>query len=338
MRTRVPRSLMDFKELTIKSLRANLDSNEYRNASHLKVQLIETNTTIPPVFPGYSNWEQLDDTIHWYCCHNPEGQFLILHKYSSRVWSIYSLMKVSSFNSVLDSWVKNSIDIDRCWLPLTYLQKFEKEEKWKERGIGIKYSDEFNDSENGSPVSIKAWYGRNDRLDQALNLLKEEFSVSSIRYKESESSIVSEWYSSGKITFNAGDDIEQVIDSVNGMLEKYGSELETVTKIRNSERGSFELNFSQKIDLDKFTETVQKGRSNLQLWMTETETYEDFRRFRGVDMHTWDRLFIDLGEKYAYLTVPGNGCVNAAPRMVTLHGETIGGKTKVLYNGNELFL
>ena len=72
--------------------------------------------------------------------------------------------------------------------------------------------------------------------------------------------------------------------------------------------------------------------------MVKTEDSGDFARFGGVDLHTWDRILLDMGNKYAYMTIPGKGCVNAAPRLVTVQGETVAGKTQVYYNGDEIFV
>lgn len=62
-----------------------------------------------------------------------------------------------------------------------------------------------------------------------------------------------------------------------------------------------------------------------------------FKRFRGVDLHTWDRVSISMGEDFAHLTIPGDGCVNAAPRIATLQGEDNAGRTTISFDGVELF-
>lgn len=333
----VIKTLSAFKDEVSRNLLANLDDKNRSRASHLKVQMIETNTNVIPDIPGYTQWVSFDDTPHWMYCLNDESM-IVVNRYSDTVWAVYTLMKVSNFSNTVYPWIKNTVDLDRCWIPAGYMEGICRENRWEERGIGVKFSDEFNDEDNHCPVSIKGWYGRNETVDRALNILKNEFAISSMRFKDRESSMISEWYSSGKITFNACDDVDLIIDSVNQMLSKYSGDLRYARELRDSEHGSFELTFTQPIDMEKFSEIVRKGSTNLRLWMTETETHDDFRRFRGIDMHTWDRVFLDLGENYAYLTVPGKGCVNAAPRMMTLQGESIGGKTKVFYNGSQLFV
>ena len=46
---------------------------------------------------------------------------------------------------------------------------------------------------------------------------------------------------------------------------------------------------------------------------------------------------MDMGPIYAYLTVPGKGCVNAAPRIATVQGEDNAGKTSIYFDGVEMF-
>lgn len=331
-------SLDQFKEVVINNLSKNVDVRNYDAKSHLKVQLIESNLSEIPSIQFFEPWKKLEDTGYWFVTSNSKGETVILNKYTERIWALYSLMKVDTFSKVINGWVDRTLGLDRCWLPLGFLQYVGKEMNWIERGIGIRFRDALSEEVFPSQVSLKAWYGSNGLISKLVGGLKDNFSVNSLRYKEQDTSTVSEWYSNGKITFNSSNDFEMVLDSVNSILDKYSSELEYATKLRESERGSFELVFKQNVNKDLYSETVKTGKTDLKLWMTEIESYSDFKRFRGVDLHTWDRVFLDLGDNYAYLTVPGRGCVNAAPRIVTLQGESVMGKTKVFYNGDEIFV
>ena len=125
--------------------------------------------------------------------------------------------------------------------------------------------------------------------------------------------------------------------SVSDMANLYEDALVEATTLRNESLGAFELNFAQSIDLEAFSKTVSMGKGRMNLWLIETETEPDFRRFKGVDLHTWDRIFLDVGPDFAYLTVPGRGCVNAAPRIATIQGEDNAGKTSIFFDGVEVF-
>ena len=121
------------------------------------------------------------------------------------------------------------------------------------------------------------------------------------------------------------------------MANRYADALDEATKLRDTTMGAFEIDFSQEIDLEAFSNTVLKGKGEMKLWLVETEAESDFRRFRGIDLHTWDRILLDVAPDYAYLTVPGKGCINAAPRIATIQGEDNAGKTSILHDGVEIF-
>jgi hypothetical protein len=75
----------------------------------------------------------------------------------------------------------------------------------------------------------------------------------------------------------------------------------------------------------------------MRLWLVETESESDFKRFAGVDLHTWDRVLLDVAPQYAFLTIPGRGCVNAAPRLATIQGEDNAGRTSISFDGVDVF-
>jgi hypothetical protein len=336
-----PNSLKRFTELANSNLNKNLDiDSEEDQYPNLKVQLIESNWTNDiPAIENFSQWEQMDDSKHWYVS-TDNDKYVVLNKVSERVWALYTMMSIDDFTRIINRWVRNSIKLDKCWLSTNQIEYIGSYMKWEERGIGIKYEDTLSSNRYHSKVSLKAWYGENDLISGMLKDARNVFSTSSIRWKDSsgDTDTSSEWYSNGKITFHASSGMEEIIDCVSEMSKKYNDALEMATKLRNEEKGAFEFDFKQKVNLDNYSDAVGKGKGNLKLWMTEVESYDDFRRFQGVDLHTWDRLFLDLGTDYAYMTIPGNGCVNAAPRLVSVQGETAFGKTKILYNGNEIFV
>jgi len=55
-------------------------------------------------------------------------------------------------------------------------------------------------------------------------------------------------------------------------------------------------------------------------------------------IHTWDRVLLDVGPDFAYLTVPGKGCINAAPRIAAIQGEDNAGRTHIYHDGVEVFV
>ncbi len=173
--------------------------------------------------------------------------------------------------------------------------------------------------EEAGRFSLKAWYGATEKvpgLTEVLDTAKENFAIYNAcwqKLKEDSVRLGVEWYSSGKATVNRAVDIDEVMLSISDMANRYEDALTEATDLRDYDLGAFELNFTQNIDLDAFSRIVAMGRGRMNLWLIETETEPDFRRFRGVDLHTWDRILLDVGPDYAYLAVPGRGVSTPPP-------------------------
>lgn len=99
--------------------------------------------------------------------------------------------------------------------------------------------------------------------------------------------------------------------------------------------GAFEIVFDRPLDLDAFRRAVEGGRGDLRLWMIEVETGPDFARFRGVDLVTWARLFIDVGKDYLFVTVPGRENLDVVHRIAGDLGKDRG--YAICFNGTEIY-
>lgn len=335
--TSIPRSLFDFKEQVLSNLQANTDA-ESKRQSHLKMQLVEVNTSEIPPLRGFNEWKLLEGTSSWYICNNSEDYYVV-NRINDRVWSLYSLAKVDRFKTVVSSWINGNLLLDNCWTSAGSIQGFMKKMGWAERGMGLRYEDCTAPHDNRTAISIKAWYGDDEKIKGLFSEARKDFSISSLRMKStSDDNTTSEWYTDGRITINSSEDVDSIIYAIGEVSNHYNNELVQATKWRDEEKGSFEFTFSRSIDLERYESRVSKGTKDLKLWMVKTEDSGDFVRFGGVDLHTWDRILLDMGSDFAYMTIPGKGCVNAAPRLVTVQGETVAGKTQVYYNGDEIFV
>ncbi len=333
----LPKTVFEFKEQALSNLRAN-SKRESKKQTHLKVQLVEVNTDELPQINGFTEWRRLDGASAWYVCNNSSNTYIV-NKVNERVWAIYSLAKAETFISTIDSWINGNLKLDNCWTSSGSIQKLMKRMDWAERGIGLRYEDCTAPNNDRTSVSIRAWYGNDANVGSLFSAARDDFSISSLRLKsDADDETKSEWYTDGRVTINSSEDMDTVIYTIGEVADHYRNELNQATKWRDQERGSFEFSFTRKVDLERYEARITKGSKDLKMWMVKTEDSGDFMRFGGVDMHTWDRVFLDMGEDYAYMTVPGNGCVNAAPRLVTVQGETVTGKTRVYYNGDEIFV
>ena len=341
-------TLRDLKE----RLQAGFDKNEesldefgktYSN--HLKMYMVESNYSTPNVVRCPSGeWEKLNSS-GWYA--NKGGKYskaFFLDSTRDRVWIIYSIIDASTSDKIIDDWIKNTRGIDKCWLSRKQLLHWKDKDSWYEKGLGLKFSDGLTPDEESANFSLKAWYGANrsiSGLGDVLNTARKHFAIYSVRWQKISNgsvSISAEWYSNGKVTINRATDIDEVLISISEVAKRYDESLKMATELRNTTMGAFEIDFSQEIDLDSFSDVVMKGTGEMKLWLVETQKEIDFRRFRGIDLHTWDRVLLDVGPDFAYLTIPGKGCVNAAPRIAVIQGEDNAGRTAIFHDGVEIFV
>ena len=343
------KTLGDLKERMQAGFENNEESLEQYGKTYstqLKAYLIESQLPPNEIVCPDGKWRKLDDSMGWYG--NKAGNLpntLFLDASRNRVWIIYSLMDATESDLIIDKWLvpENRNRLDRCWLTRNHLMHWEKM-GWSQRGLGLKFQDGLSlDEENTANFSLKAYYGATRRikgLEKILNEAKEEFAIHSARWqkrREGSVTISTEWYSNGKATINRASDVDEALSSVAEMANRYADSLKEATDLRDNTMGAFELDFSQNIDLDAFSGKVATGTGEMKLWLVEAEIEPDFRRFRGVDLHTWDRILLDIGPDFAYLTIPGKGCVNAAPRIAAIQGEDNAGKTSIYHDGVEVF-
>jgi hypothetical protein len=339
-------TLQEFKELA----QAGFDNNDNLlgefgkvDSAQLKACLIESNSPLDKIPSPIGAWHKLENT-NWYV--SRDGGYhnsLFLDASRNRVWILYSLIDADRTKSIIDDWIKNK-DLDKCWLSRPQLLHWgELESNWMERGLGIKFTDGLTPDESASNVSVKAWHGTNPNIQGIFEMLKEaktHFAISSVRWQkrtDNRVDITAEWYSDGRVTVNRAIDIDEVLIWIGEMANKYEDSLVKATDLRDSKMAPFEIDFSQKINLEAFSDVVSNGKGDMNLWLIETEHYDDFRRFKGIDLHTWDRILLDVGLDYAYLTVPGKGCVNAAPRLAVVQGEDNAGVASIYHDGSEVF-
>jgi hypothetical protein len=340
-------SLLDFKNCVQATFEGNEDSLHAFGKTYstqLKVYLVENNVgVLSDAGCPDGIWHPLD-AEGWYT--NRGGIYpdsIFLDASSNRVWRVYSLAPASESDILVEKWVGNRRGLDFCWLSRNQMFYWERAEQWRMRGIGVHFADGLTPEVEAANLSLKVWHGAfryfpdlQDILDRA----EKQFAVRSVRWQKvvnGSVAISAEWYSNGKVTVNRGVDVDEVLAAVTELSLRYNDSLGAATKLRDATAAAFEFDFSQEIKLDAFAGTVSMGKGDMKLWLAEIESERDFRRFRGVDLHTWDRVSLDVGTNFAYLTVPGRGCVNAVPRLAVIQGEDNAGKTSIFYDGVEIF-
>lgn len=341
--SKIPKDLDQFKEM-VTQVYDNYDPDTFVNKS-MKTYLIESNLSDPPRMDKYTEWKSIGGS--WSVCESiydsgDDTNFFVLNKGNGRIWSIFTFSSVSISDAVIEKWVRNQ-GLDRCWFSGDYLHEYGHKNNWDECGIGLKYENTLLPDDRGMRFSMKAWHGTDmdDEIKNFFDKAKERFTTTSVRWKlkkDGNQSMSSEWYNNGKITIQYSDSITELLESISGLTESYSRSLLEAESFRNQNRNSFEFTFKEKLkSFDEYTDVLLSGKSNLKLWMIETHRFNDFRSYSGIDLHTGDRILLDIGEDYAYMTIPGKGCVNATPRFLAVNGENALGNVKAYYEGCEIF-
>jgi hypothetical protein len=317
----------------------------FHGETQLKAYLIESGSKTPgDTGSPYVGWRGLD-APGWYIAEggNTDPNTFFLDASDPRVWRLFSLVESRESDLLVDRWVGRRKGLDRCWLMRGQLLRWEGNTEWKRRGMGLKFNDGLSPDEDSGGFSLKAWHGQTRQIAGVDRLLKEardQFAINSVRWQKVSNGSVTlsaEWYSDGKVTINRATSIDEMFLAVGEMATRYSDSLAHATKLRDETRASFELDFTQTIDPNAFAVVSAQGAGDMKLWLVEDDADGPLRRFQGVDLHTWDRLLVEVAPDHGFVTVPGSGCVNAAPRIATLQGEDNAGKTSVFLDGVELF-
>jgi hypothetical protein len=349
----VPRTRKELASFISDRLTTNREAQEktgkYR-VHQLKVFWLEVNHEHHPSAAFSTGWTTTDRDFHVFAGDVPEEDSAIwLDTGSPRIWYAFSFARREQVERTLRTQMLSIAGIDRVWLTEQFMEHVKKVHSYQGRGFGIF----FRDSLAESPVpyerprfSAKFWLGPSipDRHKAFLDSAEETFSRSSLRLgRPSEdpdsrvSGLLLELYAEGSLTINISEDPEEVLGLVREVGEEYARQLTTMESSRQRNPRPIELKFVQPINLDRFQRLVRNGIGKTRLWMQEYEDDEELRRYIGVDLHTKEMINLDVAPEYAYLTTEREGCMNAAPRLMTLSAQRLSGKTEIYYEGAQLF-
>jgi hypothetical protein len=200
------RDVSEFKKL----IQSHFDENELSlerfgqtSVKQVKAYLIESNRNISDINPPIGTIERMVDPS-WYRCHDPQNpNTLFIDTSRGRVWILYSLLDAQISDHLITKWLSNNIGLDRCWMTRPHLMHFGKESEWREKGIGLRFTDGLVPEDEAGSFSLKAWYGANQKihgLSDVLDNAKQHFAISSIRWQkvsDGEVRISEEWYNNG---------------------------------------------------------------------------------------------------------------------------------------------
>ena len=328
---------------------AQLATGKYR-VHQLKVFWLEINPEHRPMAVFGPAWVVTDHDFHVRRSEPPsEDRTIWLDTGSPRVWYAFSFAPRHVVQRILREELLSITGIDRVWLAERFMEGVKKAHGYQGRGFGIYFRDTLAESpvqDERPRFSAKFWLGPSipARHQTFLSSAEGTFSKSSLRLgrpsEDSESKVsglLMELYAEGSVTINISEDPEEVLGLVREVGEEYAHQLTVMEESRHRTPRPIELRFGQAIKLDRFQRLVETGIGKTRLWMQQYEDDGGLRRYVGVDLHTKEFINLDVAEDYAYLVTERNGCMNAAPRLMTLSAQRLSGKTEMYYEGAQLF-
>lgn len=257
-----------------------------------------------------------------------------------RIWKIYSMMDSKKSDDFIRKLVNNTRKLDNCWYTNQQFDAIEK--KFDFRGLGIKYENFFpDDDETKNKLSLKMWT-KGELLDyeeEIYNFTKKHFSKRSMRIQkkyEDEDRFLNSLYYYGKITTTHASNAEELLNFPNQLIDDYISLLKKIEENRGMLGSPVELIFEKNLPIKKMVEFFKMGKNPFKLWLTPIELKDDFVRLYGIDLHTEQKIGIDIGKKHIWINIPNNTCGNAGLRIPTLLSFSFPYKIKIKLSGEDL--
>ena len=328
-----------------------LETTGKPSLQQLKVFWIETNQAHAPSPVAGSPW--IITEPHFYTrlgVESKQQNHMWLDAANPRIWYLYTFAPTSVTAKIIESELTPSKGIDRVWLSERFLESIQKRGGYTSRGFGFSFEGILADetAESDFPrFSAKFWLGNHPiprAQDDFLRHAERTFSKSSLRLgrpswqgSRGASSLLIEIYARGHMTVTTSDDPEETLGLVNEIGTSYAGGLESLEEQRSRFPRPIEYGFGSELDLERFRAVVESGVGPTRLWLQRYEVDRELHRYTGVDLHTNEIVNLDVAPSYAYLVVQKSGCMNAAPRLLTISSEMLSSKTGMFLEGVEMF-
>ncbi len=258
-----------------------------------------------------------------------------------RIWRFSSFAPSYYSDSFVEKWVTSTRYLDRSWFINSTLATLEK--RYIFRGIGLDFYDSLGDAAERNRFSLKMWTSGEleEYQDKILQLLKDKFSRRSLRLQEMEeerSKHLFEVYSNGKVTTTFAKNPTYIMNILSDLITRYKKSLELIEENRGIWGGLIEIRLSEPIPeskLDSLLSFFRKGQNPFRLWMTELEKTEKIHRIYGVDLHTGQKIGLDITKDSIWINM-GSGkddCGNAALRISSLLNSYVLGSAELYVGG-----
>jgi len=253
-----------------------------------------------------------------------------------RFWVFHSVFPSKIVSDVIKSFVvKNNSKLDFIWLSSTLLEKIVR--FGKQTAFGLKFDNKFlkDEEKEIESVSMRFWGGpaseiiddlkKNPKIKQAVTL-----SNVGLKYSPTRELFIKDNISfMGKFTVMKGIAIEPHFNLISRVKNLYSSLLMRIEEnyrmsyFKRDNRLSFKgdflfVKFSKPLeDIDLFIETITSCKFPFRIWGIWDKLEKDYIKANCVDLHSGNKLYIELTPEWMRLYLEDKACGNVITRLFT---------------------
>jgi hypothetical protein len=264
---------------------------------------------------------------------------LYLDELDDRFWVIHSVGSRDATDDIVDDLIfPRFTQMDRAWLPNEFLEKIGSRPENIFRRFSLKFEDEFSEEENGEipdvgGLSMQLW-GNN--ASTVLETLRENedlrrstpLSTVGIKRELDDEAVIDDITYYSKFTAR-GDSVDghfkQVYDLKNNYSEllhkiedEYSIKYSTDKRGGHVEGTPLLIDFDREIEeLEEFMDELFSSKKPFRLWGVRNQLEEDYYRISSVDLHTGDKLNLEVCPDWVRIYLPEDSCGNVVLRLYT---------------------
>ena len=268
---------------------------------------------------------------------NNETRVFYLDKLDNRFWTIHTAEKSKISDKFTDKIISPRLSgLDFPWLSNNFLENITRTEGIEFNRFSLSYEDEFVKKEEDPDVgklSMQLWGQTAGNVLQALRSrdeLENSTSLSSvgIRREFNGEILLDDVKYQGKFT-GRGDTFDGHLYQLREVKDDYKDILTNIEDklcLQYNKKSTgvsldgipITIKLSKSIDdVEKFTEVLFSSKKPFRLWSVANKISDDYYSCSAVDMHTGDKLDVEVSDKMIRIYLPKGSCGNVVMRLFT---------------------
>lgn len=272
--------------------------------------------------------------------YSPNGTTdLYLDELDDRFWVVHSVAPREATDSIVEKLIfPRFTKLDYPWLPNKMLEDIGRQPGSIFRRFSLKFEDEFSKEENGKipdvgGLSMQLW---GETALKVLKTLRDNedlrqstpLSTVGIKKELEDETVIDDITYYSKFTAR-GDSVDGHFQQVQNLKNTYSELLHRIEddhSIKHGSKGSggtisgspLLLVFNREIEaLDEFMDALFSSKKPFRLWGVRNQLEEEYYRVSSVDLHTGDKLNLEICPEWIRIYLPEDSCGNVILRLFT---------------------